>query len=57
MGHMVDLPYTPVCYAVGHPLLPRGSPPTFYGGADKVASGRDQARALAATVGYFKRTL
>ena len=57
MGHLVALPYAPVVTTLRHVLLPRGSPPMFYGGADRAAYGRDQAGALASAVGFFKGTL
>jgi len=58
MGHLVELPFTPVATSIRHAMLPRGSPQVYMGGgSNRARTGHAQAKATNAYTSFLEEKL
>ena len=55
-GHIIDVPYAPVCKVAGHPMLPKGTLMMF-GGSNTKAHTMSQLHLWEKIRSFFKETL
>ncbi|XP_066914223.1 acyl-coenzyme A thioesterase 1-like [Clytia hemisphaerica] len=56
LGHMIELPYLPICLFDGHPLVPKELK-IFYGGEDKNLISKDQVVLWDDVLNFFHTSL